>query len=181
VPTGEVARPRQRNIGVGRIRWTSFPSMLTSEPYGALSVIMTWLRFDICYLTTGALSAFVIRESACGGRDQLHDLVDIFLHALEFPARQIELSLGAGNLSVRSDGSYLFHVDVNQFPAGFSQFDPSYPCARDATNTERGTLHEGGLWCGEPSLLLGSELPHGMIHGPGATVGHGHRHRASGD
>ena len=29
---------------------------------GAPSMIMTWLGFDICYLITASLSAFVIRE-----------------------------------------------------------------------------------------------------------------------
>ena len=47
---------------VWRIRWKSVPSMLTAELYGAPSMIMTWLCFDICYLITASLSAFVIRE-----------------------------------------------------------------------------------------------------------------------
>ena len=59
-----------------------------------------------------ALSAFAIRERTCGAHNQLHDLIDIFLYTLKFPARQVELSLGSRNLSVRSDGSYLFDVDV---------------------------------------------------------------------
>jgi hypothetical protein len=46
-------------------------------------------RFDVCYLITGYLCAFVIRESGCGDRDQLHHLVDIFLHALKFSACKI--------------------------------------------------------------------------------------------
>jgi hypothetical protein len=45
----------------------------------------SWLRFDIWYLI------------ACGGSDQLYDLVDIFLHALKFSTRQIELTLGSSN------------------------------------------------------------------------------------
>ena len=61
-----------------------------------------------------ALAAFAIREQACGAHNQLHDLVDIFLYTLKFSARQIELSIGSRNLSVRSDGSHLFDVDVNQ-------------------------------------------------------------------
>ena len=36
--------------------------MLTAELYDAPSMIMTWLCFDICYLITASLSAFVIRE-----------------------------------------------------------------------------------------------------------------------
>src|SRR5262245_31768557 len=47
--------------------------------------LSSWLRFDTCYL--------ICR----GGSDQLHDLVDIFLHALKFSARQIELTLGSSN------------------------------------------------------------------------------------
>jgi hypothetical protein len=82
--------------------------------------------------------------SAWGGRDQLHDLPDIFLHALKFSACQIELSPGPRNLSVRPDRSYVFRVDMNQFPAGFSQFDPNDRFARDAT-TEWGALGEGEL------------------------------------
>jgi hypothetical protein len=31
---------------------------------------------------------FVILRSDLGGQDQLHDLLDIFLHALKFPARK---------------------------------------------------------------------------------------------
>jgi hypothetical protein len=46
-------------------------------------------------ISTAALSAF-IRASSSGGRDQLHDLLHIFYHALKFPARQIELSVGSG-------------------------------------------------------------------------------------
>jgi hypothetical protein len=64
-------------------------------------------------------------------------MLDIFQHALKFSARQIELSPRSGNLSVRSHGSYLFHVDMNQVAAGFSQFDPRHRSARDATTTER--------------------------------------------
>jgi hypothetical protein len=82
--------------------------------------------------------------SAWGGRDQLHDLLDIFLHALKFSARQIELSPGSGNLGVGSDRGYVFHIDMNQFAAGFSQFEPNDHFARDAT-TERGPLGEGEL------------------------------------
>jgi hypothetical protein len=39
----------------------------------------------------------------------------------------------------------MFHVDMDQFAAGFSQFDPNDLSARDATTTERGTLYEGEL------------------------------------
>ena len=46
---------------------------------------MTWLRVDICDLI------------ACGGSDQLHDLVDSFQHALKFSARKFELSLRSWN------------------------------------------------------------------------------------
>jgi hypothetical protein len=142
------------------------------------AILSNVLVFDL--FRHSALSAFVTRAGDCGGRDQLHDFVHIFLDALKFSARQIELSLGSGNLSVRSDGSYLFHVDVNRLPAGFSQFDPSLRDARDARTTERGILYEGELWCGDPSILLGSEWLHRMIYNPGATLGHGHRHLASG-
>ena len=82
------------------------------------------------------LSAFAIRERASGAHNQLHDLVDIFLYTLKFPARQIELSLGSRNLSVKSDGSYLFDVDVDQVPARYSQFDPSHRSVRDARTTD---------------------------------------------
>ena len=82
--------------------------------------------------------------SAWGGRDQLHDLLDIFLHALKFSARQIELSPSSGNLGVGSDRRHVFHIDMNQFAAGFSQFDPNDRFTGDAT-TERGTLREGEL------------------------------------
>jgi hypothetical protein len=49
---------------------------------------------------------------AAWGRDQLHDALDVFLHALKFAARQIELSFGPGDLGVRSDGRYMFQVDM---------------------------------------------------------------------
>jgi hypothetical protein len=50
-----------------------------------------------------ALSAFAIREQACGAHNQLHDLIDIFLYTLKFPARKVELSLGSRNLSVMTE------------------------------------------------------------------------------
>jgi hypothetical protein len=56
-----------------------------------------------------ALSGFIfVHASGCGGSDQLHDLLDIFQHALKFPAYQIDLGVGSENLSVRSDRGYLF-------------------------------------------------------------------------
>jgi hypothetical protein len=64
---------------------------------------------------------FVILGSALGRQNQLHDLLNIFLHRLKFPARQIELSPCSGNLGVGSDGRYVFQVYVNQFAAGFGQ------------------------------------------------------------
>src|SRR5262249_55444742 len=88
---------------------------------------------------------FVILESAWGCQDQLHDLLDIFLHALKFPARQVELSLGSGNLGVRSDGGYVFHIDMNQISARFRQSDPSPRFAGDTITTERDTLYDGEL------------------------------------
>src|SRR2546425_957877 len=75
------------------------------------------------YPKMGRAWCFVILAGAWGGRDQLHDLLDIFLHALKFSARQIELSPSSGNLGVGSDGRYVFHIDMNQFTAGFSQFE----------------------------------------------------------
>jgi hypothetical protein len=63
---------------------------------------------------------------------------------LKFSARQIELSLSSRNLGVGSDGRYVFHIDMDQFAAGFSQFDPNNRFTRVAT-TERGTLREGEL------------------------------------
>src|SRR6516162_5178920 len=133
------------------------------------------VRWDLVEIACshGCAWCFVILASAWGGRDQLHDLLDIFLHTLKFPACQIELSPGPRNLRVGSDGSYVFYVDMNQFAARFSQFDPNDRFARDAT-TERGTLCQGS---GERSLLLGREWLRGIIDGPGTTVRH-HRHRA---
>ena len=58
------------------------------------------------------LSAIVTWARPCGGSDQLHDLLDILLNALNFPARQIELSSGSGDLSVGPDGRYLLHANV---------------------------------------------------------------------
>jgi len=80
---------------------------------------------------------------ARGGRDQLHDLIDRFLHALKFPAGQVELSPGAGNLGVGSDGRDVFHIDMNQFAAGFGQFDPNPRSARDTITAERGAASGG--------------------------------------
>ena len=108
-------------------------------------------------LISAALSALIIRASACCSGDQLHDLVHIFLYALKFPAHKVELSPGSGNLSARSDGRYLLDVDVNQIPAGFSQFDPSHPSVRDAKTTGRSASRRAELGCSEPSILFGGE------------------------
>jgi hypothetical protein len=51
----------------------------------------------------------------------LHDLLDIFLHALKLPARQIQLSPGSWNYSGRPDGSHVFQVDMDQFAARFTK------------------------------------------------------------
>src|SRR5215472_10694613 len=80
---------------------------------------------------------------ARGGRDQRHDLIDRFLHALKFPAGQVELSPGAGNLGIRSDGRDVFHVDMNQFAAGFGQLDPSPRSDRDTITADRGAASGG--------------------------------------
>ena len=86
--------------------------------------------------------------SALGRQNQLHDLLDIFLHSLKFPAGQIELSPCSGNLGVGSDGRYVFQVYVNQFAAGFGQSDPNLRSARDTITTEPGALHDAELWRG---------------------------------
>jgi len=84
---------------------------------------------------------FVILTSTWAARDQFHDLLDIFLHSLKFPARQFQLGPGSGNYSGRSDGGHVFQVDMDQFAARFSQFDPNARFGRGAT-TEGGTLCE---------------------------------------
>jgi hypothetical protein len=71
-------------------------------------------------------------------------LLDVLLHALKFPARQIELGPGSGNLRVGSDGRDVLQVDVNPFAAGFCQFHPD-SSARDAAAAEEGSLEETEL------------------------------------
>jgi hypothetical protein len=67
----------------------------------------------------------------------------VFLHALKFPAHQVELSPGAGNLGVGSDGRDVFHIDMNEFAAGLGQFDPNPRSHRDTITAERGTASGG--------------------------------------
>jgi hypothetical protein len=88
---------------------------------------------------------FVIPGSALGGQNQLHDLLDIFLHRLKFAARQIELSPCSRNLGVGSDGRYVFQVYMNRFAAGFGQSDPNPRSARDPITTEGGALYDAEL------------------------------------
>jgi hypothetical protein len=71
--------------------------------------------------------------------------LDIFLHCLKFPARQIELSSCSGNLGVRSDGRHVFQVDMNRFAAGFGQSDPNPRSARDPITTQGGALYDAQL------------------------------------
>ena len=75
------------------------------------------------------LSAIVTWARPCGGSDQLHDLLDILLNALNFPARQIELSSGSGDLSVGPDGRYLLHANIDRFSARLRQHDPGHLCS----------------------------------------------------
>jgi hypothetical protein len=87
----------------------------------------------------------VTPSSAWDGQDQLHDLLDIFLHTLKFPARQIELSFCSWNLGVGSDGRYMSQVYMNRFAAWFGQSDPNPRSARDTITTERGALRDAEL------------------------------------
>jgi hypothetical protein len=94
-----------------------------------------------------ALSAFP-RANACGRCDHLHNLVDILSHSLKFPAGQVQLSVGAGNLGVRSNRCYLLHVNVNRSSAGCGQLDPNQRAAGGRT------AHWGSLYDGSPRLSL---------------------------
>jgi hypothetical protein len=122
-------------LGAKRTRWARFPQACIgfgrpAPASSARSHHITW---------------FVILGSALGRQNQLHDLLNIFLHRLKFPARQIELSPCSGNLGVGSDGRYVFQVYVNQFAAGFGQSDPNSRSARDTITTEPGALRDAEL------------------------------------
>ena len=126
---------RMSPLGTKRTRWARFPQACIGfgRPVPASSARshhITW---------------FVILGSALGRQNQLHDLLDIFLHRLKFPAGQIELSPCSGNLGVGSDGRYVFQVYVNQFAAGFGQSDPNPRSARDTITTEPGALRDAEL------------------------------------
>jgi len=87
----EAITPRARRAGLRAV--IHVPHGNSTEKNAAMraqaaEAQLFWLfmaPFDICYLI------------ACGGSDQLHNLVYIFLHALKFSARQIELTLGSSN------------------------------------------------------------------------------------
>src|SRR5215203_5909134 len=74
----------------------------------------------------------------CSGRDQLHDIIDFLLHAMDFPTCQTEFSVSAGNLSVCLDRGYLCHVDMDQITVRFGQFDPRH----SSTLSCGGLLHD---------------------------------------
>jgi hypothetical protein len=71
-------------------------------------------------------------------RDQLHDIIDFLLHAMNFPTCHTELSVSAGNLSVSFDKGYLCHVDMDQTTVRFGQFNPR----RSSTLSSGDLLHD---------------------------------------